>query len=191
MKTFDFYEFAGILTPGAVVLYVVSRICPETAPFIEGKEFSLGDLGLFIILAYVAGHLVQALGNFVEKMFWCVFGGMPTNWLLEKRQKLLSGVQVTALPEKVKELTGMSLGKPIADLTVNDWFPITRQIYAAVSAAGRAQRIDTFNGNYGMFRGLASAFILCAVFNMVIHWPTGWPVSLGLVIAGTLALARM
>jgi hypothetical protein len=191
MKSFDFYEFAGVLTPGAVVLYVVSRISPEVAPFIEGKDFTLGDLGLFVILAYVAGHLVQAFGNLVERALWKPLGGVPTNWLLQKRQELLSQKQLTALPEKVKNLTGVILDKPITDLSAKDWFPITRQIYAAVSVAGRAQRVDTFNGNYGMFRGIASAFILCAVFNMVVHWPQGWRVSLGLVIAGSLALIRM
>src|SRR5262249_34772860 len=69
MKTFDFYEFAALLTPGAVLLYAVSRICPEAAPFIEAKGFTLGDLGLFIMLAYVAGHLVQAFGNLIERAF--------------------------------------------------------------------------------------------------------------------------
>ncbi len=191
MKSFDFYEFAGVLTPGAVVLYVVSRICPETAPFIQGKDFTLGDLGLFVILAYVTGHLVQAFGNLVEKALWKPFGGLPTNWLLKKHQELLSQIQVTALSEKVRDLTGIRLDKPIADLSVKDWFPITRQIYAAVSAAGRAQRIDTFNGNYGLFRGIASALVLCAVFNMTIHWPQGWRVSLGFIVAGALALVRM
>src|SRR6266542_4066872 len=191
MKSFDFYELAGVLTPGAVVLYVVSRICPETTPFIQGKDFTLGDLGLFIILAYVAGHLVQAFGNLIEKALWKPFGGIPTNWLLQKRQELLSHKQITALAEKVKDLTGIIVDKPIADLAAKAWFPITRQSYAAVSAAGRNQRIDTFNGNYGMFRGIASAFILCAVFNIVMEWPQGWRVSLGLVIAGSLALIRM
>ncbi len=191
MKTFDFYEFAGILTPGAVILYAISRICPETAPFIEAKDFTLGDLGLFVILAYVAGHLVQAFGNLIEKALWKPFGGMPTNWLLQRRQELLSQTQATALPERLRDVIGISLDKPIADQSAKDWFPITRQIYAAVSAAGRAQRIDTFNGNYGMFRGIASAFLLCAVLNMVVHWPEGWPVSVGLMGAAALALLRM
>ena len=192
MKTFDYYEFTGVLTPGVVALYIFSRISPASAPFIhDAKDFTLGQLGLFVILAYVAGHLVQALGNLVEKMFWKPFGGMPTNWLLQKRQKLLSDAQVAALPDKVEELTGVTLSKAISDLADRDWFPITRQMYAAVAAAGRAQRVDTFNGNYGLFRGVGTACLLCAGFNMVIHGPAGWPLSVGLLIAAILALARM
>jgi len=191
MKTFDFYEFTGVLTPGAVVLYFVSRICPETAPFIEATNLTLGDLGLFVILAYVAGHIVQALGNVVERLYWKPFGGVPTDWILKERQPLLAQQQVEALPDKLKEITGITLGKPLADVANKNWFPITRQIYASVSAAGRSQRVDTFNGNYGMFRGIASAFILCAVLNMLTHGSSGWPVSIALLSAGVLALARM
>lgn len=191
MKTFDFYEFTGVLTPGALVLYFVGRICPETAPFIEAKNFTLGDLGLFVILAYVAGHLVQALGNVVERLYWKPFGGVPTDWVLKETQSLLAQQQVEALPDKLKEITGITLGKRLVDITNRNWFPITQQVYAAVSAAGRAQRVDTFNGNYGMFRGIASAFILCAVFSMILHWPDGWPVSLALLSAGVLSLVRM
>jgi hypothetical protein len=191
MKTFDFYEFAAVLTPGAVLLYAVLQIYPATAPFIEAKNLTLGDLGLFLILAYVAGHLVQAFGNLVEKAFWSAFGGMPTDSLLEKRQGLLSESQVAALPNKLQELTGINLSRPLAELSKKEWLPITRQIYAAVSAAGRGQRVDTFNGNYGMFRGIASAFITCALLNIVIHWPTGWPLSLGFALAAMLALIRM
>jgi hypothetical protein len=148
-------------------------------------------LGLFVILAYVAGHLVQAFGNLIEKAFWKPFGGMPTNWLVQEHQNLVSEAQMNMLPEKLRDLTGVHLKKPIVNLPVKDWFPITRQIYAAVSAAGRAQRIDTFNGNYGMFRGIASAFLLCAVVNTVMHGLGGWAVSFGLVAAGALAVIRM
>lgn len=191
MKSFDFYEFAGVLTPGAVVLYAVSLIIPEVAPFFAAKEFTVGDLGLFVILAYVAGHLIQAVGNLLEKVFWKPFGGMPTNWLLRTDQELLHAAQVKKLTEQLHGLLGVGLEKPLPDLSVREWFPITRQIYAAVAAAGRAQRIDTFNGNYGMFRGIASAFVFAAVLNLFVHWPRGWPTSLALTASSALAVVRM
>ncbi len=68
MRPFDFYEFAGVIAPGAVVLYVLWLILPDVAPFLTTRELSIGSLGLFVILAYVAGHLVQAVGNGLEKV---------------------------------------------------------------------------------------------------------------------------
>jgi hypothetical protein len=191
MKSFDFYEFAGVVTPGALILYTVSLIVPGSAPFLMAKEISVGDLGLFVILAYVAGHIVQAIGNLIESVFWKPFGGMPTNWVLRHDQELLNEAQVNKLPDRVRSLLDIGINKPITDLSVKEWFPITRQIYAAVAGAERAHRVDTFNGNYGMFRGFASALLFASILNIATHWPAGWPTSLVLGAAALLALIRM
>jgi hypothetical protein len=116
---------------------------------------------------------------------------MPTNWVLRDDQELLNEAQVNKLPDKVRSLLDIGINKPITDLSVKEWFPITRQIYAAVAGAERAHRVDTFNGNYGMFRGIASALLIAAILNIVTHWPAGWPTSLVLGVAALLALIRM
>jgi hypothetical protein len=72
----------------------------------------------------------------------------------------LNAKQLEALPSEIAEhlgLEGVALdGSP-------RWHGITRQIYAAVAAAGRAGRVNIFNGNYGLCRGLDSAFFVVAV----------------------------
>jgi threonine/homoserine/homoserine lactone efflux protein len=51
------------------------------------------------------------------------------------------------------------------------WWPISRQIYADVAKNGKPDRIDTFNGNYGLNRGLAAAtFALACVAAMDGKW---------------------
>jgi hypothetical protein len=57
------------------------------------------------------------------------------------------------------------------------WRPITRQICTDVAKNGRPDRIDTFNGNYGLNRGLASA---CLVLAVVALAHTGWWIGAGL-----------
>ena len=158
MKKFDFYEFTGILTPGVIVLYVISLKFPTATPFMSSQQLSVGDLGLFIVLAYVAGHLVQSLGNLVEWVFWKPFGGMPTTWVIAGRTvDYLNPQQVEALPAKVEQILGWKLGKGLGEMTEKEWTPVVRSIYAAVQAAGRSGRVDVFNGNYGMLRGVGSA----------------------------------
>src|SRR6266487_3369807 len=62
MKKFDFYEFAGVLCPGAVVVFGLAKLHPQLAPLIVKDDVSLGDLGFFVILSYVAGRLVLGVG---------------------------------------------------------------------------------------------------------------------------------
>jgi len=46
------------------------------------------------------------------------------------------------------------------------WFPISRQIYADIAKNGKPDRIDTFNGNYGLNRGLAAATLALAIVSL-------------------------
>ena len=48
-----------------------------------------------MVLAYVVGHLIQALGNLIEQLFWALQGGMPTDWLRTNRHQLLAPTQVS------------------------------------------------------------------------------------------------
>jgi len=163
MKTFDFYEFAGVLCPGVVALFSASVIFPRFSPFVRDQSISVGTLGLFVVLSYVAGHLVQALGNLLEPLIWRLFGGTPTDWVRTRRRTLLTDQQNAAVEERIKIQTG----KPLSSTTQNEWHSAVRSIYAAVANSGHAARIDVFNGNYGLFRGLATAFLLSAVSILV------------------------
>jgi hypothetical protein len=191
MKKFDFYEFAGVLCPGAVVVFGLSKIYPTLAPLISKQEgASIGDLGFFVILSYIAGHLVQAVGNVFEKFWWMCWGGLPSNWLRSTRERLLTKEQKEHLRLKFEKLTGTHI-KPISDLRKKEWFVITRRMYAIVSHAGRSGRIDIFNGNYGMFRGIGAAmFVLIAASLVEVGWqhPRRYAILGGALI---LALLRM
>jgi len=70
MRKFDFYEFAGIIAPGALAVYGLARIYPELGILIHNESVSFGELGLLLILAYVAGHLIQSFGNLIEWIWW-------------------------------------------------------------------------------------------------------------------------
>jgi hypothetical protein len=65
----NFYDFAGVLAPVAVAVYGLARTYPELGQFVRDEKISFGELGLLLILAYVAGHLLQSLGNLIERAF--------------------------------------------------------------------------------------------------------------------------
>jgi len=191
MKTFDFYEFAGVLAPGAVTLFGVSLICPNLNVALHSKEFTVGDLGLFVILAYVAGHLTQAIGNIVvEQLWWKVRGGMPTDWIRSGQGNLLPEIQVKAMEEQIPAKLGLSQPVQLERITDKEWFGVTRQIYAAVAAQSRAGRVDIFNGNYGLNRGISAALLLLSLL-VLVNSLSGWKVAFLLLVGASIAVYRM
>lgn len=188
-KQFDFYEFAGIVMPGAILLVGLTQISPRMAAVIPSEDMSLGNLGLFLILAYAAGHLLQAAGNLVENLWW-FFSGMPTDWIRTNTGHLLSLGQRSALQEQLPAKLNLSSPFSFSGVDAKAWFGITRQVYAAVAAAGRSGRIDTFNGNYGLNRGLGAS-LLIVDFLLLFDDHTNWPYAIGLAAAALAALYRM
>lgn len=189
MKQFDFYEFTGILVPGVAALAGILLLYPAAFKPEFIKDFSVGGLGLFVVLAYVLGHLVQAVGNAVESAWWKAFGGMPTDWVRSKPDSLLAPAQVTALEQTAKERLNMP-DLQIGQCSKGQWYGLTRQIHADVAAAGRVSRVEIFNGNYGLNRGIGSG-LLVALVTSLFQTPINWT-FVGLVAtAAGLALYRM
>lgn len=189
MKQFDFYEFTGILLPGAIVLTALVLLFPGWGLPTLIKDISVGGLGVFVVLAYAVGHIVQAVGNLVEAMWWKLWGGLPSDWLRTKPSRLLAAPQVSALEKRLRERQGLD-GFDITTAAATDWYAVTRQIYADVASAGRSARVDTFNGNYGLNRGLAAG-LLVVLSLLPVPAPADWRVAICVLIAEGLALYRM
>ena len=189
MKKLSFYEQIGIVTPGAVFLFGMMFYIPELRDVFAKDGVSVGGLGIFVIISYAAGHLLAALGNVIEYLYWQLRGGMPSNWIVGISPRLLSSAQIAKVETLVTARLGLTLS-PIADLTASSWFPIFRQIYSDVEKHGKTGRGDTFNGNYGLNRGLCSASLALSLA-IIIQAPAQWLVSLGLVGASFVYLYRM
>jgi len=189
MKKFSFYEQVGIVIPGALFLFGIMFYVPELRNILAKDGVSVGGLGVFIIISYAIGHLLAALGNIIENLYWNMKGGMPSNWIVGPTPRLLSSSQIT----KVEILTAARLGlniPPFAELKAKTWFPIFRQIYSDVEKHGKSDRGNTFNGNYGLNRGLCSAALALAAAILIIS-PSQWAVSLVLVGISLIYLFRM
>jgi hypothetical protein len=151
-------------------------------------DVSLGGLGLFIVFAYAAGHLTQAFGNVVEDIWWKAWGGKPSDWVRNEDQTLLAASQRSALAAQIQKQfqTTVDLDK----ISSSDWYSLTRQIYATVQGKGRSSRIDTFNGSYGLNRGMAGAFALLAILTLI-HNYTDWKCPAALACLAMLSAYRM
>jgi hypothetical protein len=191
VKKFDFYEFTGVLAPGAVVVYGLARIYPELGILVRNEKITFGELGLLLVLAYVAGHLVQAFGNVVEWIWWKFAGGWPTDWVRTRKRNIIATAQWKALPERIRDSLKIKCPDDLSTVRPEEWVPITRQIYAAVRKAGRSERVDIFNGNYGMFRGVAAGIIVILVAAITDAGTSRWRLYCALLVMALLALTRM
>jgi hypothetical protein len=183
-RTFDFYEYAGFIIPGAIVIVAILWLFPDAHALFSKEGLTLGELGLFVIIAYAAGQLVQAIGNYLEWVWWRPWGGMPTGRVLcgkhltsEQHQRLLKVLQPhlgRAEPGKISAAQRRA---------------IVREVYAELLAAGKVARIDTFNGSYGLMRGLAAAFFV--TFALAVTVGKDAATLVALVVLFLLALHRM
>lgn len=191
LPQFRYYEFAGILTPGVTVIVASGMIFPDTVgPFMKAG-LSLGDLGVVVIVGFVVGHLMQAVGNLLEEFWWWAFGGRPTDWIGNGRVGLLNAAQFEQLENCIETRLGLKGIKLTMENRPSTWLPVTKQINALVEANEMASRVQTFSGNYGMFRGLAAGFLVIFAMMLISEPTAGWPQKLLVLSAFALALYRM
>jgi hypothetical protein len=179
MQKLTFYEQIGIVVPGSVVVFGLVLYYPELKLLTTKDSMSVGELGLFVLIAYAAGHLIAAIANALEQLFWGAVGGMPSDWVTRDPPALVSTEQVENLRTKIKTRFSVTIDN-MAGFDRKKWWPISRQIYADVAKNGKPDRIDTFNGTYGLNRGLASS---CLVLVVVALAHADWLIAVGLFIA--------
>jgi hypothetical protein len=172
-----FYEQVGIVIPGSVFVFGLLFFFPDFQTVLTKDGVSLGDFGIFVLLSYAAGHLIAAIGNVGEVWFWRFFGGMPSDWITKASSTLLSSSQVDLVEKKVQTRLGI-MGN-VRGLDPKVWWPISRQMYADIAKNGEPDRIDTFNGMYGLNRGLAAATFSLGCIAAV---QGKWSVAFGLFV---------
>jgi hypothetical protein len=184
-RSFDFYEYAGIVVPGTIITLGLLWFFPENRVLFSKEGVTFGELGLLVIIAYAAGQLIQGVGNWIELLWWKVWGGFPS-------KRVLAGHLVSAEQYRRLLVTLRKDGKVTSDLSTcshSECLAIVREVYSIVAAAARAGRVDTFNGNYGLLRGLAASFLVLFILALIAG--KGVYVTGGLATLFLLALQRM
>jgi hypothetical protein len=167
--SFDLYDYTGYIVPGGVLLLGLALFFPWIKEQFGYPKVGLGEIGSFIIIAFVLGHLLHGLCHVtVERFMRCVGWAMHTNKVLDWKADYPSQLDHQNLAKKVQDAfhvtipgvpTSASANAPAsAPVSASDWDALVRRMYVAVSAAKRNDRVDTFNRVYGLHLGLATAF---------------------------------
>ncbi len=153
--SFDAYEYVGVIIPGALPTLTVSLLIPEVASVFRSEGIELGTLGIFLIMSFVVGHVVQLIGNWIETIEDLIGWGKDALVLNEKRRPIEIGRWQRFLSELRSE--GII---DVDELSSSSWQGTRKEVYAALQADERTQRIDAFNRTYGMCRGMVAGTIL-------------------------------
>lgn len=191
MKEFNLYDILGVLAPGAVVTVGLTTIFPETSPILSKDSLSAGELGLFVLISYVIGNLVAGLGNFVEAAYWKLHGGWPTDRARRTNGKVLELREIEALQDKLRIQGVIKQTETLEALPDKDWFAITRRMYTALAVAGTSRRVDIFNAQYGMNRGIAAGFVILIVLLLLRSGVDSWRIQIVLLFCIALSFYRM
>lgn len=192
-KYFDFYEIAGTVMPGAILIIGLILIT-EPRSTVEGilsLELSIGDFGVFLLLAFALGHVIQSVGNGLEKLWWRLKKGWPTNRVGMRDDGVITGEQRKQLLERAETEFSLRLGDEGKPANERDWHIVTRRMYSDVAATKRAERIDLFNRLYGFSRGLATSFLILLILTIAVWGFLYWRAVVVLIILTLMSLSRM
>ena len=150
-KEYSFYEFVAIIVPGALFLFSINTLISINYPKYIIEYTKIGGSFIFILLSYGAGHLIQSFGNFFESIVWGILKKKPTDWIFNKNifNRYL-------FDKRLNEKLQLQLKSKFGDSHSN----IGQVTYIFLFEKGKTSRIDIFNGNYSLYRGLSVTFLL-------------------------------
>jgi hypothetical protein len=160
-EQFDQYEFVALIIPGTLVLCGAAVMLGQYPLITSFDKVTVGGLGLFVILAYVAGHIVDVGGGWLQGLWWLA-RGMPTDRIIQGSADTLSPETVRIIVPKLNRL-GIAIEKlPDKDMPPSTRQELIRAIYIALERQAKSRRIDAFDRTYGLMRGVSFAFLLLA-----------------------------
>ena len=191
MKQFTLYDIVGVLAPGTVIVVGIGMLYPEVAGALVHNNLSGGELGLVVLLAYVAGNIVAGLSNILEWPYWALFGGPHTVRAQRDDGKVLGGGEYERLQEKLHETGILDNARAIADLSAKEWWGTTRQIHAFLEGRKLTNRVEVFNAQFGMNRGIATAFLIILATTVARFGTRPWRIELLLAACAVVSLYQM
>jgi len=159
---FDSFEFAGLIVPGSVMVFLYIYFSPQIASTIQP---TLG-IAAGLLASYAMGHLVAAIGNLLEPVLPYLgvhkLDDVPSECF--ERRGYADDNQIAEIERLIQAKLGRrGLGKPNSVLRKT----VVKQIYLLIAMKNASKRLDTFNGLYNLSRGLSVAFVLSAALSAI------------------------
>lgn len=181
--SFDYYDFKAVIIPGTFTLFWLFKLFPDFITPVSA-DISFGTFSLFTLLSFVTGHIIHSFGQIFEKCFWRIFNGIPTDWVFGCCKKIITDKQKGSLGKKMKIL----LNEDIRTVSKENYRIVVKQIYQKIQTTGNIHKLNIFNANYGLQRGLA---VSCIILSFLLFYFQKWElIPLGL-LGSVLFVLRM
>jgi hypothetical protein len=184
-RTLDFYEYAAFIIPGSILMVGLIYFFPNAHAYFAKEGVTFGELGIFVIIAYAVGQLLQGIGNGLERIIQWPFGGKASERALAGR--FFDSAHYKRIAEALR--SDPIIDRDIVECSASEYPAIIGIIYGRVFVEGKIARIDAFNGSYGLMRGLSAAFLVLIAVTFSIS--NGWYVTGVLVLLLLISLQRM
>lgn len=185
------YDIIGYFVPGVILTYGFVLFYPSVKLITIDSQLSVGSLGLYTIVSYTAGQIIQSVGNFLTTLYW-LKRGRPTDWIFEKNNNLLSDHQKNRLIYKLVAKKLVSKNTDFKKMKQNEWSNIVRQIISIISNNDNSpKRLEIFNSNYGLWKGLTTSLLFLCIMSFIRYGISNLLVSISLIIITILSVIRM
>lgn len=192
MKPFNLYDILGVLAPGGVVVVGLTVLFPQCSTVLASRDISLGGFGVIVLSSYIVGNLIASVGNLLELVLFKIAGGSATAKIRTGVSGCLSKSERQELEEKLKALRMLNAEEKIETTTAECWNGITRQMHSFLDGRSRTGRVEMFNAQYGMNRGIAAGLLVLLLLVLFsLGWVDGWRIALILAVCAALSIFRM
>lgn len=187
-EKFSYYDLLAYLVPGTVVLWAAIKLAEILSVFrYFSTQSTLLDASAFVVIAFLAGHLVQAEAQrrLDASHRYSVFpDGFPSRsflvrdqkdekdrpWCSESRRQayVSAALRYGFLgEEQAVKLAAAGVGEELEEARLASQ-EAYRATFGFLTDEGRAQKAITANQTYGLFRGLAAACAVVAVLFLAV-----------------------
>lgn len=186
---FKIYDVLSSLIPGTMVLGVllltgwIMNVDAENwmTQLSAFKDFSGIITSIFLVISYVTGYIIHAMGSWIEPILWFTWKGRPSELLLKNKTKRLGLVGVDAI---LKHLVKYAIERGIVidkqeELTQSEYrslFQVAKTLAYTKAEGSIKERMAEFNNSYIFARNiLISVFLTLLssfhwVWNGIIEW---------------------
>jgi hypothetical protein len=176
---FNVYDFLADLLPGLLVLWCLQEILTARGAALPiAFHGDLAETSTLVLFGFITGLFLQRVGErVVDPLLKGIWGGFPSaRWLLPddmnysfKSRVLELGAKhfdVTIEPEISSTFDAKQVKKRRLAKNQEIFYPC----YNFVDQHKLSERPLIFNAQYGMFRGLLTAFVIILVVSVSLLW---------------------
>lgn len=180
MKQLSRYEILGIVIPGVLVLGTAVTVTTGVKQLLSLKDVSFGGLGLFVILSYVAGHLLQGVGNGIEALHDRLYLGRPTDIALgdglsAEADKIADLATRQKAQQAIRQRAWLAEDRPGRDGGAGgtSWLKMRlrytpdprirtaiRHVIVTVEQEGKPAKLHEFRAAHSLHRGVAASLLV-------------------------------